>query len=307
MMKKIVWILILALLLSGCSTIGLGEAAPEEPVQPETVPEPPSAPTPEKEPETAPVPEEPAFPAVVLMNRLGAAVTLIGYTPDDPWGPTMLLELKNETDRPLRFATDGVLANGVMCDPYWSCDVPAGETVQSRVRWSSEQLALSGIAWLNALSIRLLVTDPAAPEERPIFSDAVELTLEGGEGSPLSEAHWADFPGQVLAEGDGFRVTTKYFDADGDQGPALTLQLVNSSDRALLFTVLDVTVNGKPADPFWGEEVVPHATRYSQMIWESDAAFRSISMTLCVYDGEDWEAEDLFCETVTIDLRNAIY
>lgn len=284
-----IFALILAvLLLTGCQVVPL-----EEQPAPESQQSVNSAVSSEKEESS-----ERGEP-VVLIALGQISVAAVDYKPDAAGGPMLTLELKNGTDYDLVFCIEHAKSNGVMCDPYWSCLVSAGETVESDVCWSVEFLEKTGILALNDLTLDMTICR-SDDESVVLFSDLVTLTLMTKEETVIRQPVWDDCSVQVLAEKEYFSISA--VGCNQENTPVLTLLLENRSEYDLLCTVTDVTVNGAPLDPQWGAIVMENAVLYSDIVMDSGTPVRDITMTLLVYNHDDWSEETLFDETVSIHM-----
>ena len=74
-----------------------------------------------------------------------------------------------------------------------------------------------------------------------------------------------------------------------------------------MFSSDDVSVNGFMCDPFWATSVAAGKAAFSSMDWMASSfeengitEVEEIEMVLQVYDNENWSANDLFKETVTL-------
>lgn len=111
----------------------------------------------------------------------------------------------------------------------------------------------------------------------------------------------------VLAETEDVTVKITGIDADGLMGYTMKVFLENKTDLELMFTVENVSVNGFMCDPFWADSVdAGKKANESISFLESDfvengiEAVEEIKLTLRVYDNNDWLADDIFNETITI-------
>ena len=291
MMKKLIWILILALCLSGCSIISLKDtsaeqpAATEQPAAPEAPQETPEAPLDPQEP------EEPAYDPIVLLSLGQVRVTVTDFLPDAPGGPVLQLEVKNDTSSDLTFRSGHASIGGVMCDPYWECAAAAGETVESQLWWGTDRLAARGIAALRDIRMELTV----AGNEFVLFDDILEFSPAEGEGNAVQELQFPDFPAQVLAQTDAFTVTALNY-AEG----RLLLEIRNQTAHELLCAVTDVTADGDAFDPQWAALIMADALCLSNVEFPAELQPAEITMTLCLYDNTDRSSPTLFSETVTV-------
>lgn len=293
MKRLILTFLVLALCLSGCAIAPQKQQA-EAPAPEMPAPEAPSPaePAPETPAPEIPAEEEEVFEEIPLLSLGQLQLTVTNYLPDAPGGPLVLLEVQNGMASEAEFSIGHASIAGVMCDPYWSCTAPAGETLESRLWWSGEQLALRGISALQDVKLELTVR----AGETVLFDETVIFAPEAAEPA-VTEPEWPDFPAQVLAETEEFTVTACNYEAG-----VLTLAIDNRSERELLCAVTEVTADGEACDPRWAALAMADALCWSRVEFPAGLQPKEITMLLSVYDNEDHAAPTLFRETVTVTI-----
>ena len=111
----------------------------------------------------------------------------------------------------------------------------------------------------------------------------------------------------VLAENDNITVKITAIEENSIFGYTLKVFLENKTDKELMFTVDDVSVNGFMCDPFWATSVAGGKKSNSSIFW-SESNFEEngieeveeITFTLRVYDSNDILADDLLEKDFTI-------
>lgn len=112
----------------------------------------------------------------------------------------------------------------------------------------------------------------------------------------------------VLVDDENVTVKITGIEEDALWGYTLKVYLENKTDKELMFTVDDVSVNGFMCDPFWATTVAA-GMKANQQISFSDSDFdkngietvESIVLTLRAYDNKDWMADDIFNDTFTLN------
>ena len=111
----------------------------------------------------------------------------------------------------------------------------------------------------------------------------------------------------VLADTDDVTVKITGVDEKGMLGYALNVYLENNTDLELMFTVENVSVNGFMVDPMWADTVdagkkANETISFLKSDFEKNGieTVEEITLTLRIYDNNDWTAEDIFKDTVTI-------
>lgn len=108
---------------------------------------------------------------------------------------------------------------------------------------------------------------------------------------------------------DNEKVTVKITGVEQDPiwGYTLKTFVENKTDKELMFTVQNVSVNGFMCDPYWAVAVDAGKKSNSTISWLESSfqengieAVKEITFTLRAYDNGDWLADDTVNETFTI-------
>lgn len=117
------------------------------------------------------------------------------------------------------------------------------------------------------------------------------------------------FEEYVIVDNDELSITVTEFDPAGDWGPTFTFLLENKTDYNLRYSFDDVSVNGIMLDPFFTSSVATGKKAYEEMSWYSDELTRTginyisnVEGTFSASDDDDWSAEDIFNETILLDV-----
>lgn len=114
----------------------------------------------------------------------------------------------------------------------------------------------------------------------------------------------------MLVENDDITFTITAVTEDPVWGYTLRVYMENKTDKTLMFSLIDTSVNGFMCDPFWAETVAAGKRSNSGISWLSSdfedngiVDVEDIAFTLRVYDYNDWTAEDVLNETFTVHMH----
>lgn len=114
-------------------------------------------------------------------------------------------------------------------------------------------------------------------------------------------------PETVIAENSQCVFTVTSVDPDGLLGFTVKARCENRSDRTLMFSWDECSVNGWMVEPFWAQEVTAGKLSNTQIVFDRDELKRcgittvdEIEFELHIYDSEDWEAEPVVSEDYAI-------
>lgn len=142
-----------------------------------------------------------------------------------------------------------------------------------------------------------------------VKSDDVAETTEAAEttAAPANAATPVLEEDLVLVDNENCTFKVTGFDPNGLFGYTVSVYLENKTDKELMFTLTDVSVNGFMCDPFWAETVTAGMKSNTEFsFFAADLAVCGISdvtdidMTVDVYDSVDYMADHLVTESFTV-------
>ncbi len=315
MKKGLAWLLTLVLALSLCACGSTGNAKPAEAEAPAKAQEPAGKPetstgAPEKTEDTPKASEPLAYTIAdeVLVDDETCTFTIKKARVDPLWGFTLEVFCENKTsDKTLMFSMDGVSINGYMEDPFWAKEVAPGKMTNEDVSFSSTLFEDLQIASADEIRFTLKVYDSEDWGADDFVNDVFTVYPTGLTADrivcPERRTTAAE---QVVVDNGDFCFVILEQEDDPIWGYTLHCYLENRTDKTLMFTWDDVSVNGFMASPYWGEEVAPGMRSYNDVIFPKTdfekngiTQVEQIEYTMRAYDSDDWLADDIFNETMT--------
>ena len=310
MLKKIrIWVLVFAsvLLLSACGEVPEAEETEKEAVQ--AVQEKEEVKEESDEIETEEIEEvtEPVFAEQILVDDDNCTVKITGIDADNLWGYTLKVFLENKTELELMYTVDCVSVNGFMCDPFWASTVTANMKSNEEISFSEETFERNSIETPTEITFTLRIYDNNNWEADYLVEQ--EFTIYPlGEDAVQSYEREAGENDIVLCENENCAIIVTGFYEDEIWGYTMQIYLENKTDVDLMFSVDGVAVNGFMCDPFWAETVAAGKRSNAEIIWAEESFAENgieevteIVMPFCVYDANDWSADDLVDETYTVN------
>ncbi len=215
------------------------------------------------------------------------------------------LYLENKTDKEIMFSLESASVNGWDSDPFWAEAIPAGKKANETLTW--RHLSEDGITTppsIIALAMRAYDNDDwFAPD----FIEQVFTLYPDGEQSAHTDQYEIRGTDTVLADNNDVTVVVTGYGTSWLGGYAVRLFLRNKTDRTVMFSADDVSVNGFVCDPFWAAEVMPNSQAMKELSWlkstfeENDIeTVEEIEMKLRAYDSDDWSAPNFLEEYFTL-------
>lgn len=259
--------------------------------------------------EEAPAEESaPAFEAQTILDNEYCTMTLESIDENAMWGYTWKVYLENKTDKNLTFGMEDCSVNGVMADPFWAATVAAGKKSNENISWSSSLFEESGISadQVTQVSFELRVYDSDDWSAGNLVEDTFTVYPMGEENASTVERTAQDTD-IVLIDNDECSLIVTGFDPDNLFGYAVNVYLVNKTDKDLMFSVNDASINGFMCDPFWATSVAAGKTKNSSISWTSSAleengieTVEEIELPIRVYYDDDWTGNDLVNDVYTV-------
>lgn len=300
MFKRILSLTCVAALAAGFTGCG-SKAAPE----PETVP-PVSTAAPTETTEATTMPPV-VFEETVLVDDENCTLKITAIENDAIWGYTLKAYLENKTEKDLMFSLSNVSVNGYMCDPVWAATVTAGMKSNENIRFASDSFDRNGIKTVTDIEFQLDVYDSNDWMAEHLVSDVFRIY-------PMGEDAVQSYPREpqtgdiVLFDNEECTMIVTGYDPDSMWGYSLNVYLENKTDKNLMFSIQDASVNGFMCDPFWAHTVAAGKASNTQINWFASALEEagitevdSLTLPVRIYDAGDWMAEDILNETFTVE------
>ncbi len=280
-----------------------GPAETEDPGTEASATESPETESPGTEPGETGDPE--GFQELVVIDNDECAVRITGVDPDNFWGYTLQVFLENRSgDKTYTFSVPSAAVNGVSWDPLFIEELAPGKKMNEDLSFTDEELEAL-LQEFTDVELTFRVFDAEDWDADDAARETVHFYPLGKDRAAayVREPEPTD---QVLVDNERISVVVIGCDPEGFWGYTVKLFLVNKTDRSLMFSAEDVSVNGRMCDPYWATSIGPGMVGFSEMDW-SESTFEEngiteveeVEMKLKAYDAEDWFADDVFLGTVT--------
>ena len=252
-----------------------------------------------------------AAPAYVIDNEVivdnDICVFKIVKASDDFWGFTLKAYCENKTsDKTLMFSLDEVSVNSYLVDPLWAEEVLPGKKPNSEITFMSSELQKIGIIAPDEITFELRVYDSNDWFADSFVQEVFTIYPTGLKpGEIIYPERKTSSSERILF--DNGKVTFIILETAEDSIWGYTIQcyLENKTEKTIMFSWDDVSVNGFMIDPFWAKEVPSGKKCYSDISFSTSdfenndiSNVENIEFTVRAYDSEDWFADDIVHETM---------
>jgi hypothetical protein len=251
--------------------------------------------------------DEISFKELVVVDNDECAIRITRIDPNNMWGYTLKANLENKSaEKTYMFSIQNAAVNGVECDPFFATEVAPGKKSNEDISFPDDTLKANGINEFTDIEVTFRVYDTDELAADPVALETVHVYPFGEEKAAkfVRESQPTDI---VIYNNENVSVIVTGYTDDPILGYTVNVYLENKTDKTLMFSVDEVSVNGYMADPFWAKEVYPGKAAFTSMSW-SDTTFdenditevEEIEFLLKVYDSNDLMADNLIEETITL-------
>ncbi len=248
-----------------------------------------------------------AFEEVTAVDNEECAVTVKSIDPDDMWGYTLKVLLENRSgEKTYMYTVDAAFINGVECDPFFAAEVASGKKANEDINFDLDALEENGVGEPTDIGLVFQVYDADDWMADPVAYETVHVYPQG-EDTAEAFVRQAQDTDVVLVDNDDVSAVVIGYETDGIFGYEMKMFLVNKTDKELMFTMEDASVNGFMIDPYYAHTLMPGMCCFDEAIWSASdledndiGTVEELEFTLRAYDAEDWMADDVLSETVTV-------
>lgn len=251
--------------------------------------------------------DEISFEEVVAVDNDQCTIKITAIEEDAFFGYTLKAYLENKSaDKNYMFSITSASINGVMADPLFASEVAAGKKANESISFSDSAFDVDIGAYTD-IQLNFKVYDSDDFMADPVAEQTVHIYPYGEDKATTFVRTSADTD-TVLLDNENVTAIVTGYEEDEIWGYTANVFLVNKTDKTVMFSVSDVSVNGFMADPFFADEVDAGKCAFSSISW-SDTTLtengitevETIEFTVRAYDSNDFMADDLANETITLN------
>lgn len=246
----------------------------------------------------------PDFEEITAVDNEECTIKITGIDSENLWGYTLKSYLENKSpDKTYMFSITNAAINGVKCDPLFATEVAAGKKSNNDISFNAE----NDIGEFTDIEISFRVYD-----SNDWLADAVaEETIHIyplGEDNATKYVRESQSTDNTIIDNEYVTVIVTGYENDPIWGYTVNLFLVNKTDKEIMFSVNDASVNGYMADPFYATTVAPDKCAFSSMAWSDStleengiSEIEEIEFSFSAHDNNDLMSDNLVNETITLN------
>lgn len=233
----------------------------------------------------------------VLVDNEDCAFTVTGTEFNEHLGLQLQVLCENKSDRTLMFSWNNVSVCGFMIDPMWAEEVAPGKKVNTTIDIDTFALEQMKVASVDQIEFDLWVQDSEEFMDEPVVNTKFTIYPTGKTAEtvkfPVFEPSETD---TVIVDNEDLTFIVMNVDDELADYYTLNCYIANKTDKNLMISWDEVSVNGFMVNPFWALSVAAGKQAYTEIIFfrsdfqEQDIeVVQDIEFTLQVSDTDTWE------------------
>jgi len=248
-----------------------------------------------------------SFEELTVVDNKECSIKITKIDTKNIWGYTLKAQLENKSaSKTYMFSVERAAINGVECDPLFATEVAATKKSNNDISFSDPIFDENDIGQYTDIELAFRVYDSDDWNADPVAEETVHIYPYGEDKATKFERS-AQASDNVILDNEYAKVIVTGYEKDEIWGYTVNLFLLNKTDKSLMFSVDNASVNGFMADPFYAAEVSAGKCAFSSMAWsdttleENDIKdVKEIEFELRVYDSDNWLGDDFAKETITL-------
>ena len=234
------------------------------------------------------------FTELVVVDDAECTIKITGIDPDNMWGYTLNVVLENKSAKKTYvFSVLTASVNGVECDPSFASVVAAGKKANDEIVFMSKDLEENGVGDFTDIELTFRVYDYEDWAADDVANQTVHV-YPYGEDKAVSFVRTPQATDQVIIDNDWVKVTVLGYEKDDIWGCIANLFLENKTDKNVMFSMDNASVNGYMINPFYATAVSAGKCAFSSASWSNKVLedndidqVEELEFTLRVHDSDD--------------------
>ncbi len=201
------------------------------------------------------------LPEQIVYDEDNVKITVTGLSNDNIFGAKINVTVENKGEKDILVQADAMAINNIMVTPVFSCEVAAGKKANDSIEVMGSELKKTGIELFKEIDVIFNIIDPDS-YERIGGSGLVKLTTD----LDKSYNQKINTEGVTAYDGDGVKIVIQKLSDDEVLGATnVDVYIENNSDKTLVITADNVSVNGLMINPLFSSEIIPGKVAIDEM------------------------------------------
>lgn len=248
-----------------------------------------------------------SFKEVLVIDNDECSIRITGIDEDNFWGYTLNVRLENKSaEKTYMYSVESESINGVQCDPFFATEVAAGKKANNEIYFSDSTLEDNGVGDYSDIELTFRVYDSDDWLADEVARETIHI-YPYGEDKASNYVRESKATDNIIIDNDYVTVVVTGYEEDTLWGYAVNLFIINKTDKDVMFSADEVSINGYMADPFYAVEVLAGKCVFSSINWFDSTlenngitAVEEIEFRLRAYDSDNWFVDDFANEVITL-------
>lgn len=249
-----------------------------------------------------------SFEEVIAIDNEECTVKITDIDPDNLWGYTIKVLLENKSnEKNYMYSIQSASINGVQCNPLFATEVAAGKKSNSEIIFSDSSFENNDIGEYTDIELTFRVYDSNDWMADDVSNETIHI-YPYGEDKAFTFVRETLASDNVIVDNDYVTVVVLGYEEDSIMGYSVNLFLINKTDKNIMFSTDNESVNGYMADPFYAVALASGKCTFSSISWFNSTLeenniieVEEIEFALRVYDNDNWFDDDLVNETIILN------
>lgn len=248
------------------------------------------------------------FTQLTVVDNDQCTIKITGIDEDNFWGYALKVQLENKSaDKTYMFSVESAAINGLVCNPLFATDVAAGKKANGEITFFDSNLEAFGEEKITDIELSFRVYD----NNDWMADNVAEQTAHVypyGQDKAVKFVREPQSTDKVIMDNEYVTAIVTGYRLDDIWGYSVELFLVNKTDKEVMFSVSDASINGYMADPFFATSVAPNKCAFNSITWfnstleeNSITEVEEIEFQFKVDDANDWLADAFANEKVLLN------
>ncbi len=251
--------------------------------------------------------KEITFEEISVVDNDECVIKITGIDADNLWGYTLSAYLENKSaEKTYMFSVESASVNGVQTNPLFASTVAAGKKANENISFSDSSLEENGITDFTDIELTFRVYDSENWTADNVARETVHIYPYGENKAEMYVRETKDSD-NVIIDNEYVKVIVTGYDEDNMWGYTANLFLINKTDKTVMFSVKEASVNGYMADPLYATSVIAGKCAFSSMSWSDSALeenniteIEEIELLFRAYDYNNIMGDDFVNETILL-------
>lgn len=249
-----------------------------------------------------------SFEEMIAVDNTECLIKIKEIDPDNIWGYTIKVQLENKsTDKTYMFSVESAAVNGVQCDPFFATEVAAGKKSNDEIIFTDKALEKNGVGDYTDIELTFRVYDSNDWLADEVAEETIHI-YPYGENKASKFVREIKASDNLIVDNEYVSVVVMGYEEDEIWGYTVNMFLLNKTDKDIMFSVDEASVNGFMIDPFYAKTVYGGKCAFSSMSWSNTALeenditdVEKIEFKFRAYDNNNWFGDDFANEIITLN------